>query len=109
RELSQMVAQVTQKRRGYFDPARQQEVDREGAPPDEEPDFWFRGGATIIVDLRDGKLERIIRQRIDQEDRLCRQREFLESDSLALAMAAAAKSQLDAPVFGFEREPFAFM
>jgi hypothetical protein len=109
RELSQMIAIVTQKRRGYFSAEQQQEVDQNGAPPGEEPDFWFRGGATIIVDLRDGRLERIIRQRIDQEHRLASQREFLKGDSLALAMASAEHRELDAPVFGFEREPFAFM
>ncbi|MCJ2186511.1 gluzincin family metallopeptidase [Novosphingobium beihaiensis] len=109
RELSQMIAQVTQKRRGYFDPARQREVDRAGAPPDEEPDFWFRGGATIIVDLRDGRLERIVRQRIDQEQRLARQRDFLCKDSIARSMAMTGREELNSPAFGFEREPFAFM
>ncbi len=108
-ELSQMIAQVTQKRRGYFDLARQEQVDRNGASPDEEPDFWFRGGATIIVDLRDGRLERIIRQRIDQEQRLASQREFLRADPVALAMVTGERRELDSPVVGFEREPFAFM
>lgn len=109
RELSQMIAQVTQKRRGYFDVDRQQEVDRNGVPPDEEPDFWFRGGATIIVDLRDGRLDRIVRQRIDQDERLARQREFLRGDAVALTMISAKPGKLDAPIVGFEREPFAFM
>src|SRR5690606_27851597 len=100
RELSQMIAQVTQKRRGYFDVDRQQEVDRNGVPPDEEPDFWFRGGATIIVDLRDGRLDRIVRQRIDQDERLARQREFLRGDAVALTMISAKPGKLDAPIVG---------
>ena len=108
-ELSQMIAIVTQKRRGYFDVDRQAEVDREGAPPGEKPDFWFRGGATLIVDLRDGRLERIVRQRIDQDQRLASQREFLRGDAVALAMASAEQRDLNSPVVGFEREPFAFM
>ena len=104
-----MIAIVTHKRRGFFDVDRQAEVDREGAPPHEEPDFWFRGGATLIVDLRDGRLERIVRQRIDQDQRLASQREFLRGDAVALAMASAEQRDLNSPVVGFEREPFAFM
>ena len=98
-ELHQLVAQITQRRRGYFDAEEQKQVDREGS--DAEPDFWFRGGATIIVDLRDGQVQRIIRKRIDDDRRLEEQRSFLLEDELALAMVTDD--------CGVAQEPFAFM
>lgn len=77
-ELNQLVIQVVQKRRGYFDPDRQAEVDAQGCADEdkEEPDFWFRGGATLLVDLRDGGLRYAIRKRIGDKDRLAAQRDF---------------------------------
>jgi hypothetical protein len=49
-------------------------------------DFLFRGGATLIIDLRDGKLRYVIRKRIDDNLRLMAHRRFLAagSDSLTL-------------------------
>lgn len=142
-ELYQMIAQVTQKRRGYFaeedqeladaDPAslspeRQnrrtellftKKLDDAGKRIERQPDFWFRGGATIIVDLRNGEIQHIIRQRIDNEERLRAQRDFILGDDTALAMAAMTRStdegnQASAiatvpPVVGLEAEPFAFL
>ena len=76
-DLSQLVIQVVQKRRGCFNRAEQSEVDATG-PRDwaKAPDFWFRGGATLLIDLRDGRLRYAIRKRIDNNERLERQREF---------------------------------
>lgn len=143
-ELQQMIAQITQKRRGYFvkedqdladanpatlDPSRrrQREVllntkDARGNPVERQPDFWFRGGATIIVDLRNGAIQHIVRQRIDNDERLDKQRDFILGDDTALAMTAMtnatdARRQQDSagaaetamPVFGLESEPFAFL
>lgn len=111
RELAQMIAQVSQQRRGYYDLADQARVDAEGPRIDgstgreEEPDFWFRGGATIIVDLRDGRLTHVIRKRIDNDERLERQRRFIFSDGTALAMAARSSSDGDGGV----AEPFAMI
>ena len=74
------------------------------------PDFWFRGGATIIVDLRNGSVQHIVRQRIDNETRLAEQRRFVVGDDTALAMASMRADADDAsPVFGNEAEPFAFI
>jgi hypothetical protein len=102
-ELHQLVVQITQKRRGYFDTDRQREVD--AADPrhveDAPPDFWFRGGATVLVDLRDGRLRRVIRKRIDKKERLDRERAFRMGGVEILAMA---RRDSELP-----REPFAFM
>ena len=122
-DVFQLVVQITQRRRGYFNENVQKRVDDSGprrgpAGEDGKPgadldpqDFWFRGGSTIIVDLKDGRLQRIIRQRIDNDYRLGRQRSFILGDSTALAMTAAASEAngRDARVTGFEAEPFAFM
>lgn len=78
-DLRQLVIEVTQRRQGYFDPSKQAERDR--APPKDdavEPgDFVFRGGATLIIDLRDGKLRYLIRKSIDDDARLDLQRRVL--------------------------------
>ena len=98
-EQHQLIANITQKRRGYFDEDEQKKVDREGS--DKDPDFWFRGGATIIVDLRNGQLQHVIRKRIDDDDRLDEQRSFLLEDDTALAIAVGE--------YGIAAEPFAFV
>ena len=97
-ELHQLIAQITQRRRGYFDEEEQARVDREGSC--DEPDFWFRGGATVIVDLRNAQVQRVIRKRIDDDERLIQQRSFLLEDELALAIVSDD---------GAAQEPFAFM
>ena len=81
-DIRQLVIEVTQRRQGYFDPKEQTAHD---APPPpggkDEPrkwgDFVFRGGATLIIDLRDNKLRYVISKRIDDEIRLRRQRDYL--------------------------------
>jgi hypothetical protein len=87
--LEQLVVQVVQRRRGYLSIDDQAladagEKDKLGAAWD-NPDFWFRGGSTLLVDLSDGTLRRIIRKRIDSDERLADQRAFLGGDAKALA------------------------
>ncbi len=93
-ELPQLVISVTQRRRAYWDLEVQTEQDsfdpglpRDRADPNHrvkalpeavEPDFWFRGGATLIIDLRSGKIRYVIRKRIDDDRRLNEQRAYLE-------------------------------
>lgn len=80
-ELHLLVCQITQKRRGYFDENEQKradagEISEIGERRWEEPDFWFRGGATLHIDMRDGRLLRVIRKRIDNADRLKAERAY---------------------------------
>jgi hypothetical protein len=90
-ELHQLIVQITQRRRAYFDKEKQAAADNgtlvDGDP--HQPDFWFRGGATLHADLRDGRLRRIIRKRINDEDRLARQRDYLMSDPRSKTAAVA--------------------
>ena len=112
RELYQLIAQVTQKRYGYFDPNAQREADEHGPKdahaledPDSEErvdsDFVFLGGATIIVNLNDGRLTHIVRKRIDKDERLAEQRRFILGDEAALAMTVDGMA--------LRMEPFCFM
>lgn len=88
-DLRQLVIEITQRRRAFLSPDVQHEQDQLDMPDAEPPpgcDFLFRGGATLIIDLRDGKLRYVIRKRIDDNLRLIAHRQFLAagSDSLTL-------------------------
>lgn len=103
--LLQLVVQVTQRRRGYFNKKEQGRADTGDFEINDprwiKPDFWFRGGATLLVDLNDGRVRVVIRKRIDDDVRLARQRAYLLGDPDALTFT----SRVDLT----EREPFAFM
>ena len=100
-ETHQLIIQMTQKRRGYDDPTDQDKADA-GDPAllARDPDFWFRGGATIHIDLRDGKLIRIIRKNVCDDKRLAAQREFRTGKTSGQAIGSRASANL---------EPFAFL
>ncbi|MGE8064803.1 hypothetical protein [Pseudomonas sp. NPDC089569] len=93
-DLRQLVIEVTQRRQGFLDVASQVLQDQQDLIGTTQPltsDFLFRGGATLIIDLRDGKVRYVIRKRINDEARLAYQRHFLETgtDSLALTYRGA--------------------
>ncbi|MGL6246186.1 hypothetical protein [Pseudomonas sp.] len=87
-DLRQLVVEITQRRRGYFDVGQQRKEDV--APLREKDyspyDFTFRGGATLIIDLRDGTLRYVIRKRINDDDRLGEQSSFLQTGNDGLAL-----------------------
>jgi hypothetical protein len=87
-DLRQLVVEITQRRRGYFDSAQQLKEDQQVPRKDDRRsyDFTFRGGATLIIDLRDGTLRYVIRKRIDDDERLDAQRRFLQTGNDSLAM-----------------------
>jgi len=100
-ETHHLIIQMTQKRRGYDDPLDQQMADAgDAAVLARGPDFWFRGGATLHIDLRDGKLLRIIRKNVCDDKRLAAQRDFRTGETSAQATGARA---------GVNPEPFAFL
>lgn len=105
-EMRQLIVQVMQRRRGYFDADDQAlaiagKRDVLGPVRWANPDFWFRGGATIHIDLRDGRLVRIIRKRVTNDDRLAEEAAFRSGNGGARAMAGGGG--------GHAREPFAFI
>lgn len=91
-ELHQLIVQVVQRRFGLLDEKEQHSWDSRPISkerPGTEDFFWFRGGATLIVDLRDGRLRRVIRKRIDDNKRLARHRAFVLGDPVGMAMVKA--------------------
>lgn len=80
-DIRQLVIEVTQRRAGFLSEAAQAKAD---ADPDfdmskQDYDFTFRGGATLIVDLRDNKVRYVISKAIDDEQRLAEQRDFTQA------------------------------
>ncbi|NJR80042.1 hypothetical protein [Sphingomonas corticis] len=98
-ELVQLIVQIVQRRHGYMNSKKQRAADEKGTRI--KPDFTFRGGCTLHIDLRDGRLRRVIRKRIDDDGRLERQRRFRSDDDGGLATAQRTDPR--------RREPFAFM
>lgn len=79
-DIRQLVIEITQRRQAFFEPEKQALQDtkppgKSGRP--DRGDFVFRGGATLIIDLRDNELRYVIRKRIDDAARLERQRRHL--------------------------------
>ncbi len=84
--LTELVVEMTQRRRGYYDPEVQRRVDSgETKPPD--PDFIFRGGCTLLIEPDTAKVRYCVYKRIRSDSRLKRIREFLTGD---VAPSAAA-------------------
>lgn len=88
-ELTDVVVEVIQRRLTYFDEVRQTEVDDSDTGPWTErdyrtaaPDFHFYGGATLIIDPRAGVVRYCIRKRIDDDDRLGRERAYRKLSGL---------------------------
>jgi len=74
--ITDLVVEMTQRRRGYFSRTVQRKVDAgEIKPP--PPDFIFRGGCTLLIDLETGTVRYSIGKGIDSQRRLEAQRRFL--------------------------------
>jgi hypothetical protein len=99
-DLRQLVIEVTQRRRAYFDPDEQKKADAAKGKPVKE-DFIFRGGATLIIDLKEQRLRYVMRKRIDDDARLEEQRKLLSNpEGFGFTYH---------PVESGEREPFAMI
>ena len=113
-----LVAEIVQRRAGYFDPDVQKKVDdgHDGkpwlflpgdqdrskskvAPP--KPDFWFQGGCTLLINPESGEIRYCVTKCVRDDDRLARQREFAQTG----AIPSAAMTYFG----GRERNPFALV
>lgn len=94
--VDQVVVTVSQWRRVPIDPL---------LPASEENGFLFRGGCTMILDLDTLELQYAIRKRIISEQRLIRQREFLQGS----AGRSLRATYLDDPLRGAQPETFAVL
>ncbi len=101
-DVRQLVIEVTQRRRGFFDPGEQSLEESYRKSP-ATPDFTFRGGATLIFDMFTRELRYAVRKRITDERRLKTQRDFLlarATGTLGMAYSGAGEPA---------REPFAMI
>jgi hypothetical protein len=97
-----LVVELTQKRKGFRDPDRQDRFDQGRQPLDLIEDFTFRGGCTLVLDLETAMPCYFIRKSILAPSRLARQREWL---------AGTDSASLRATYFGAtgQDEPFAMI
>lgn len=103
--LTDLVIEITQRRRGYLNRDRQTAVDSGTVAPPPKADFQFRGGCTLLIDLETRQVRYCIGKRITSESRLDGQRRFL---------AKQRDGSLHATYFGDPRmrrqaEPFALL
>ncbi len=100
--LTDLVIEITQKRRGYLSPAIQQQVDKGEIPPPPH-DFWLRGGCTVLVDLDRGAVRYCIGKGMTSAARLAAQRTF------ALASISPQATYFGDPRRQDQAEPFAML
>jgi hypothetical protein len=100
-----LVVEVTQRRRGYFDRKRQEQADATGNVSD-DGDFVYRAGCTLLMNPVTMEVRRVIRTPGDiaDNDELERMRRFLTEGGLEPGNAFdIARNTLNA------REPFALL
>lgn len=108
--VSDLVVEITQRRRGYFDPEVQKRKDAgEPIASDDKGDFRYRAGCTLLINSITMEVRRIIRTpgTIDDDAQLERIRRFMVDGGLEPTNAferARETSRAEA-----EREPFALL
>lgn len=106
--VSDLVVEITQRRRGYFDRDAQKQMDAPGQPPLQDPpyDFKYRAGCTLLINPVTMEVRRVIRTRgtIADNRELERVRRFLVDGGLEPPNAFnRARDLVNA------REPFALL
>ncbi|HKI05024.1 MAG TPA: hypothetical protein VKK31_23800 [Thermoanaerobaculia bacterium] len=99
-----LVIEITQKRRGYFDQEIQAKVD-DGTLEPPPHDFWFRGGSTTLIDLETREVRYCIGKGILSDSRLDRQRRFVSGES----DGSLAATYFGDPRVRSDAEPFAML
>lgn len=110
-----LVAEITQRRRGYYDPDEQEQMDQEGNSIDrgEHGDFIYRAGATIFIDPTTQEVRRVIRTQgtIKDNDELERVRRYLlnETEASANSFDAGMAESIRSGKASLRSEPFALL
>jgi len=113
--ITDLVVEITQRRRGYFKKGDQETADKRSAPfsTKEKGDFKYRAGCTIIIDTKQNVFRHIIRTpgAIDDDIELERIRQFLtgESGPSANAFAGMRAVSLRERAYRGLNEPFALL
>ena len=92
RRRFQWVIDLTQRIPQYLDPKQRKKKDA-------APDYYFRGGCTLLVDAETGKVRYSIQKRLD-DDRRERQRRYLVdegNESLAATYFGGVASERNEP------------
>jgi hypothetical protein len=78
------VVEITQRRRGYFDPDRQRQMDQPGSQPPDDGDFRYRAGCTLLINPTTMEVRWVIRTpgTIADDAQLERVRRFLTEGGL---------------------------
>ncbi|MEA2733632.1 MAG: hypothetical protein QOE14_83 [Humisphaera sp.] len=103
------VIEITQRRPAWIDAEVQKANEAEyrrrpaGDPKRPKPDFYFRGGCTLIIDAESARVRYVIRKSIDSERRIERERAFRGSGQSLFATYFAD------PSTGRVKEPFALL
>jgi hypothetical protein len=109
------VVEITQRRRGYFDPLEQKAKDHPGTllASDQHGDFIYRAGCTVLIDAATQEVRRIIRTpgTVKSDSELERVRRFLTSvpEQGGNAFDAGLVRSLRADDIGMRDEPFALL
>lgn len=77
--VTDLVVEITQRRRGYFDAEKQRSFDASTEQAKEEPDFRYRAGCTLLIDPATKTIRRVIRTAgtVADDGELARVRAFL--------------------------------
>ena len=112
--IRDLIVEVIQKRRGYFDAKVQKKVDGLGhdlatdpseLEPEYRPDFHMRGGCTILIDGESGMVRYVIAKDVLSERRLDRHRKYISGDDTSRARGDATRRHRESSSL----EPFAAM
>jgi hypothetical protein len=103
--VSDLVVEITQRRRGYFDAAKQAAMDKGPGQPPDDGDFRYRAGCTLLIDPQTMTVRRVIKTGGDVADNgeLERVRRFLTGDLEPNNAFDSARASMRA------REPFALL
>jgi hypothetical protein len=102
-ERIDVVVEIVQRRKAFFDPAQQQKLES-GALAWEKAnqDFFFRGGCTLVIDPATGNVRYCVRKSIVSEERLDQERRFRQGQFGDKTVGAfLAGDGDDANPFGF--------
>ena len=109
------VVEVTQRRRGYFDPEEQQKMDKPGTkiPRKEDGDFKYRAGCTFFLDPKTLDIPWVIRTAapISSDEGLDRMRRVLLGEDVPERNAFDSQQprSLRLEAHGTREEPFALL
>ncbi len=81
--VTELVIEMTQRRRGYIDLERQRKVESGELAP-MEPDFILRGGCTLLVDLETARVRYCIYKDLSSQNRMERMRSIFRKAPVRL-------------------------